>query len=75
MSGWKADVSGAIRCPLCPLCGAPPALVVGDSQAFCGNDQCRAMNWELLKTAAENLRVDPDSIPEVKTIGLRDGAT
>jgi hypothetical protein len=43
-------------CPDCPLCGHPPGLVlVGDVQAFCGNDACRVMCWNPSRTRAENL--------------------
>ncbi len=44
-------------CPNCPLCGHPPAFVlVGNVQAFCGNDDCEAMCWNPSLTAAENRR-------------------
>lgn len=42
------------KCPDCPLCGHPPQLVVGSAQAFCGNDECRALLWDPTSTPAEN---------------------
>lgn len=43
------------KAPDCPLCGHPPMFVVGGSQAFCGNDNCRCLNWDMSKTPAENM--------------------
>lgn len=44
------------RCPDCPLCGHPPALVLaGEVQAFCGNDECTAICWNPSLTRAENI--------------------
>jgi hypothetical protein len=55
-----------IRCPVCPLCGHDPAIVLaGAVQAFCGNDECRAMSWNPSETAAQNLHVDPERLPTV----------
>lgn len=41
--------------PVCPVCGHPPFLVLNDEQAFCGNDECRALMWNPSRTAAQNL--------------------
>lgn len=45
----------AVKCPDCPVCGHPPMLRVGESQAFCGNDDCTTLSWEMSRTPAENL--------------------
>ncbi len=42
------------KSPDCPLCGHPPMFVVGGRQAFCGNDDCRALGWDMDATPAEN---------------------
>lgn len=32
--------------PACPLCGHPAALRISVQQAFCGNEECRALMWD-----------------------------
>lgn len=32
--------------PLCPGCGGMPRLVVANSQAFCGDDDCGVFVWD-----------------------------
>lgn len=44
-----------ILTPDCPVCGEPPALVVSEVQAACGNDHCRALFWNPRREAAEQL--------------------
>lgn len=39
----------------CPGCGEPPELLIGDRQAFCGNDDCRLLMWDPAKTLDEML--------------------
>jgi len=39
----------------CPLCGELPALVIGATQVFCGNNDCRLLMWDPSRSAAENL--------------------
>lgn len=51
--------------PLCPGCNEPPELVMGDRQAFCGNDDCQVFTWDLMddpaKFKAKAVRLDlPD---------------
>lgn len=41
--------------PGCPLCGGPPRFTVGDSQAFCGNDDCNLIMWNPAVSAEGNL--------------------
>jgi len=31
----------------CPGCDQPPRMVIGDRQAFCGNDDCQVFAWDL----------------------------
>lgn len=42
-------------CPDCPMCGHPPKVRLGVTQAFCGNDDCRCMVWNPAITQALNL--------------------
>lgn len=42
-------------CPTCPLCGAPPLVIVGTAQAFCSNANCPAMCWDPSTSLDENL--------------------
>jgi hypothetical protein len=37
-----------VLAPRCPGCDMPPALQLGDSQAFCGNEECRVFTWNPL---------------------------
>jgi hypothetical protein len=39
----------------CPVCGQLPDMVINPSQAFCGNDDCRALQWDPLQDAATQL--------------------
>lgn len=41
-----------IRSIRCPRCGTLPELVVGDRQAFCGNEDCSVFTWDLSQDAA-----------------------
>lgn len=36
--------------PDCPRCGQPPQLQIGDSQAFCGNEECDVLMWNPRET-------------------------
>lgn len=42
--------------PKCPGCGRDWEIMVGDEQAFCGNDNCRVLMWNPLKSPEENQR-------------------
>ena len=45
-----------IKTPRCPLCDGPPAMVCGGAtQAFCGNDDCTLICWNMLLSLDENL--------------------
>jgi len=36
-----------MSCPSCPVCDQPPLFVLGGgTQAFCGNEECRALSWD-----------------------------
>lgn len=48
----------------CPLCGQPARLVVGERQAFCGNDDCQVFTWDTAHTREQFLA-------QAKTIDLR----
>jgi hypothetical protein len=62
-----------IRCPLCPLCGWPPAFVLaGAVQAFCGNEACPAAAWNPSETAAANLHVEVADLPGLSTTEATD---
>lgn len=37
----------------CPGCGHLAVFLVGDRQAFCGNDDCVVLTWDPAKTVAE----------------------
>lgn len=37
----------------CPGCGELAAYALGNSQAFCGNDDCAILIWDPGKTAEE----------------------
>jgi hypothetical protein len=42
--------------PVCPLCSSPPAMVIGPTQAVCGNaDDCPILIWNPSATLEENL--------------------
>lgn len=44
-----------VACPDCPICGHPPHMMLTD-QAFCSNDDCRALMWNPSITPAENMK-------------------
>jgi hypothetical protein len=44
-----------IREPDCPRCGHPPGLVVSPVQAFCFNEDCDTLCWNMTKTRTENV--------------------
>ena len=45
-----------ILTPRCPLCDNPPAIMLpGATQAFCGNDDCKTLTWNPMKSVDENL--------------------
>jgi hypothetical protein len=44
-----------ILTPRCPLCGELPELIVGISQAFCGNEDCTLFMWTPTKSLDDNL--------------------
>jgi hypothetical protein len=51
----------------CPRCGRLAVFLIGDRQAFCGNDDCSILMWDPSKTAAENEA-------DMQVIDLRGGA-
>jgi hypothetical protein len=44
-----------ILTPDCPLCGRPPQLIAGATQAFCGNDACTLLCWDPTLSLDANL--------------------
>ena len=38
----------ALELPTCPRCGEPAHLLIGDTQAFCGNESCNVLMWNPL---------------------------
>ena len=45
-----------LLCPTCPLCDSPPAFSIGDyTQAFCGNNDCKVLCWNMRVTREDNL--------------------
>lgn len=44
-----------LLCPVCPVCGEPPLLVISVEQAICHATGCPAITWNMLKTGDENL--------------------
>lgn len=45
-----------MKAPDCPLCGHPPVIIVGTTQAFCEQDTCEVFVWNPTLTPAENLQ-------------------
>lgn len=42
--------------PYCPLCSQAPVLVLGaGTQAFCGNDDCDVVCWDMTASLHTNL--------------------
>lgn len=39
----------------CPGCEQMAYMILGATQAFCGNDDCAILIWDPLKTPAENM--------------------
>lgn len=44
-----------ILTPDCPMCGKPPLFGFGDSQAFCGNNDCTLILWDPSLSLDDNL--------------------
>ena len=44
-----------ILTPDCPFCHRSPQMVVGGTQAFCGNDECELLCWDPTLSLDENL--------------------
>jgi hypothetical protein len=44
-----------VQCPTCPMCDQPPLMVMGGTQAFCGNTKCRVLTWNPAKGREELL--------------------
>lgn len=44
-----------ILSPTCPVCQEPPSFVISPEQAFCDNDDCNAITWNMTKTRDENI--------------------
>jgi hypothetical protein len=40
---------------ICPECGERAVFVLGPNQALCGNDSCRIIMWDPVKTHQEML--------------------
>jgi len=41
--------------PYCPVCDRLAVFIVGDEQAFCGNDDCRVLMWDPTMSVADNM--------------------
>jgi hypothetical protein len=55
-----------IKCMRCPLCGRLPVVILGFSgQAFCGNDECSILMWDVHATEDENLEGLADELIEL----------
>lgn len=50
-------MTGLIRTVRCPMCGNLPDLVLGPTQAFCGNDGCRVLQFDPSMDPAEQVAV------------------
>lgn len=57
-----------MKSPDCPWCGHPPHFLVGLTQAFCGNADCRCLMWDPSLTPAQN----QTNVGEVDLSGLPD---
>lgn len=45
-----------ILTPFCPLCDKGPVMVFGfGAQAWCGNDDCTLLVWDMTKSLDDNL--------------------
>lgn len=44
-----------LKCPTCPACGRPPMMAMDVTQAFCVEDDCPVMTWNMTMTKDENL--------------------
>lgn len=49
-------VDGPVLAPVCPLCGELPQLVISPVQAFCGNDACKALMWDMTQDPVLQVR-------------------
>jgi hypothetical protein len=67
MTAPTPDQAQAPVGPDCPECGTWAEFLVGDNQAFCGNDDCRILMWDPTMTRAEM------AAEGVHEIDLRDG--
>jgi hypothetical protein len=55
-----------IKCMRCPLCGRIPVVILGFcGQAFCGNDDCNILMWDVHATKDENLEGLADELIEL----------
>lgn len=44
-----------LLCTTCPKCGMPPGMALGVETAFCMNEECNAIFWDMTVTAETNL--------------------
>lgn len=45
----------------CPGCKQPPCMMIGDTTAFCGNEECNIISWNPTATR-EQLGASPHFI-------------
>lgn len=48
----RGAVTRPVQAPRCPGCDAFPIMLI-DAQAFCGNDECRALLWNIYSDPAK----------------------
>lgn len=63
-----------VKCIRCPLCRSLPQLILaGGGQAFCPNDDCEVILWDMLSTLDENLmdasHVDEQVDRQLRAVG------
>jgi hypothetical protein len=51
----------------CPECGELAALVIHPDMAFCGNESCRILKWDMAKTLEQ---IMAEGITEVDLRGF-----
>lgn len=64
----RADQPAGTRCP---VCGQEAQLVISAQQAFCGNNDCRALMWDPSQPAGPQL-ANPTEIPSLLRTDLDD---
>lgn len=51
----QVDLMPVVVTPFCPGCDALPQMMLSTTQAFCGDDECRVVMWNMTPTP----QVDP----------------